>query len=102
MNPCSYGVKTIIRALSTLAGLALLAGCAVVQPQKPTAEVVPVGVSYVAYLYPTPGATNVAVQSATSILGPWTTIYTTTNQPTRLDVLDHAGTGTTFYRLVYP
>lgn len=85
-----------------MAGLVILAGCAVVQPQKPTVEVVPVGVPYVTRLQVAPGATNVAVQSATSILGPWATIYTTTNQPNRIDIVDHVGAGTTFYRLVYP
>lgn len=65
-------------------------------------EVVPVGVPYVERFYVTPGATNVAVQETTNILGPWTTIYTTTNQPTRIDVVDHLGLGTKFYRLVYP
>jgi hypothetical protein len=95
-------MTNIIRSLATLSGLVLLAGCAVVQPQKPTVEVVPVGVPFVARLYTAPGATNVAVQSATSILGPWATIYMTTNQPNRIDVVDHVGTGTVFYRLVYP
>lgn len=95
-------MTNIIRSLATLSGLVLLAGCAVVQPQKPTVEVVPVGVPYVARLYTAPGATNVAVQSTTSLLGPWVTIYTTTNQPNRIDIVDHVGTGTTFYRLVYP
>ncbi len=96
-------MSNLIKKIAPLAGLLVfLTGCAVTQPQKPTVEVVPVGVPYVARLDVAPGATNVDVQSATSILGPWTTIYSTTNQPNRIDVIDHVGAGTTFYRLVYP
>lgn len=84
-----------------IASLMLMSGCATVQ-QKPTVEVVPVGVPYVARMPVNPGSANVAVQSATSVVGPWTTIYTTTNRPSRIDVIDHNGTGTVFYRLVYP
>lgn len=90
-----------IRSAAVLSCLVLLAGC-VVLPPKPTVEVVPVGVPQVVRFYTTPGATNVAVQSATNILGPWVTIYSTTNQPNRIDVIDHVGTGTLFYRLIYP
>lgn len=97
-------MNRILKALAHWASIAILTstlGCSVVQPQKPTVEVVPVGV-LVARFQVTPGTTNVLVQSTTNILGPWTTIYSTTNQPNRIDVIDHDSTGTKFYRLAYP
>lgn len=90
-----------MKKIALIAALVLLAGCAVVQ-QKPTIEVAPIGVTHVEHLYPTAGATNIVVQTATNILGPWTTVWTTTNQPSRIDVVDHGNDPLKFYRLVYP
>lgn len=93
--------KLTLSTLVPFALIVLFTGCATVQT-KPTVEVVPVGVPYVARLDVDPGHNTVAVQSATSPAGPWTTIYTSTNRPNRIDIIDHNGTGSAFYKLTYP